>query len=125
MEATIALAAQGEDNFARNDLALLEISADDHRIEVLRILEKMLNKRPDSVTSYNSYIPRFLGGGWRQLSWETNASWSKNEIGNVERQHRDSGSIEGITYSSRLLNYIACSGLQSGLEEWKPLFKFH
>jgi hypothetical protein len=31
----VALAAQGEDNFARNDLALLEISAGDHRIEVL------------------------------------------------------------------------------------------
>ena len=31
----MALAAQGEDNFARNDLALLEISAGDHRIEVL------------------------------------------------------------------------------------------
>jgi len=28
------VAARGEDNFARNDLALLEISADDHRIEV-------------------------------------------------------------------------------------------
>ena len=33
--AMVALAAQGEDNFARNDLALLEISAGDHRIEVL------------------------------------------------------------------------------------------
>jgi len=30
----VALAAQGEDNFARNDLALFEISAVDHRIEV-------------------------------------------------------------------------------------------
>jgi len=30
----VALAAQCEDNFARNDLALLEISAVDHRIEV-------------------------------------------------------------------------------------------
>ena len=36
MEAAIvALAAQGEDNFDRNDLALLEIPAGDHRIEVL------------------------------------------------------------------------------------------
>ena len=33
--AMVVLAAQGEDNFARNDLALLEISAGDHRIEVL------------------------------------------------------------------------------------------
>ena len=33
--AMVALAAQGEDNFARNDLALLEISAGDHRIEAL------------------------------------------------------------------------------------------
>jgi hypothetical protein len=33
--AMVALAVQGEDNFARNDLALLEISAGDHRIEVL------------------------------------------------------------------------------------------
>jgi len=30
------VAARGEDNFARNDLALLEISAGDHRIEVVR-----------------------------------------------------------------------------------------
>lgn len=29
----MAVAARGEDNFARNDLALLEISAGDHRIE--------------------------------------------------------------------------------------------
>ena len=36
-EAMGVLAAQGEDNFARNDLALLEKS---HRIEVLRILDK-------------------------------------------------------------------------------------
>ena len=31
----VELTAHGEDNFARNDLALLEISAGDHRIEVL------------------------------------------------------------------------------------------
>ena len=37
-EAMVALAAQGEDNFARNDLALLEKSAGDHRI-VLRVLD--------------------------------------------------------------------------------------
>ena len=36
----VALAAQGEDNFARNDLALLEISAGDHRVEVLEIKKK-------------------------------------------------------------------------------------
>jgi len=35
--AMVALAAQVEDNFARNDLALFEISAVDHRIEVLHI----------------------------------------------------------------------------------------
>lgn len=40
MEGAIALAAQGEDNFARKDLAFLEISADDHRIEVLRTLDR-------------------------------------------------------------------------------------
>lgn len=33
------VAARGEDNFARNDLALLEISAGDHRIEVVRFLD--------------------------------------------------------------------------------------
>lgn len=38
-EAMVALPAQGEDNFARSDLALLEISAGDHRI-VLRILDR-------------------------------------------------------------------------------------
>lgn len=44
MEATgmVALAAQGEDNFARNDLALLEISAVDHRIEFLHNKEFFL-----------------------------------------------------------------------------------
>ena len=38
----VALAAQGEgeDNFARNDLALFEISAGDHRVEVLEIKKK-------------------------------------------------------------------------------------
>ena len=36
-EAMVVLAARGEDNLARNDLALLEKS---HRIEVLRILDK-------------------------------------------------------------------------------------
>lgn len=35
-------AAQGEDNFARNDLALLEISAGDHRIGVLDNNKKTL-----------------------------------------------------------------------------------
>ena len=52
MEATgmVALAAQGEDNFARNDLALLEISAVDHRIEFL----------------HNKEIFFFLGGKGRK-----------------------------------------------------------
>ena len=31
----VALAPQGEDNFILNDLALLEISPGDHRVEVL------------------------------------------------------------------------------------------
>jgi hypothetical protein len=46
--AMVALAAQGEDNFARNDLALLEISAGDHRIESLLDNKRLLfwNKRP-------------------------------------------------------------------------------
>ena len=39
-EAMVVLAAQGKDNFARNDLAFLEISAGDHPIDVLRILDK-------------------------------------------------------------------------------------
>jgi len=47
----VMVAAQGEDNFARNDLALLEISADDHRIELLdnkrrSKVKKKGNKRP-------------------------------------------------------------------------------
>ena len=40
--AMVALAAQGEDNFARNDLALLEISAGDHRDEVLNNKKKIM-----------------------------------------------------------------------------------
>lgn len=98
MEPTIALAAQGEDNFARSDLALLEISAGDHRIEVLRILDnnkgqRILNKRPNSIqVIIIHYIPRFLAGsrlwGQPELSRETNAPWSKNEIRDVERQQR-------------------------------------
>lgn len=44
--AMVALAAQGEDNFARNDLALLEISAGDHPIKVLD------NKRRSKVKNY-------------------------------------------------------------------------
>ena len=38
----VALAAQGEgeDNFARNNLALLEKSAGDHRVEVLENKKK-------------------------------------------------------------------------------------
>ena len=74
--AMVALAAQGEDNFARNDLALLEISAGDHRVEVLNNKKKIMvnlfyfilfywNKRPlahDSGKKYtnNSYILRFF-----------------------------------------------------------------
>ena len=51
--AMVVLAAQGEDSFARNDLALIEISAGDHRIEVLLVdnkrrarSKKKRNKRP-------------------------------------------------------------------------------
>ena len=60
-------------------------------------MSKNLNKRPDSrgrggkiYKFYNSYILRFFfGSGWRlcgRFPWETNASWSKNEIADVERQ---------------------------------------
>ena len=66
--AMVALAAQGEDNFARNDLALLEISAGDHRIEILDN-----NRRARSnyflfdinIHKFKHNVLRFFGGGWR------------------------------------------------------------
>jgi hypothetical protein len=57
MEA-MPLAAQGEDNFAPNDLALLEISAVDHRIEVLdkkgRSKKKLLEGGIIIISAQNS-----------------------------------------------------------------------
>ena len=48
----VALAAQGEgegeDNFARKDLALFEISAGDHRVE----LEVLENKKKSKVNLF-------------------------------------------------------------------------